>query len=76
MERLKRVENTLVKSCWMVFSGKTPRDSGPHSFSNDWQMLYTTPLLISEVLDRRQSMLMAATFNKSAAGWSSASVNR
>ena len=54
----------LSKSCWMVSSGKTPRDPGPHSFSNDWQMLYMTPLLISEVFDRRLSMLIAATFQE------------
>ena len=35
-----------------------------------------TPLLISEVFDKRLSMLMAATFEKLSASWSSISVNR
>ena len=57
-------------------SGRTPRGSGPHSFIKDWQMLCTMPLLISDVFDKRLSILIAATFDKSSAGWSSASVNR
>ena len=56
--------------------GKTPRDSGPHSFSKDWQMLYTMPLLISDIFDKRLFILIAATFDKPSAGLSSASVNR
>ena len=39
-------------------------------------MLYTMPVLISDVFDKRFSILIAATLDKSSAGWLSASVNR
>ena len=60
----------------MMSSGKTPRDSGPHSFNKDWWTLYKMPLLISDVFDQRLSILIAATLDKSSASWSSASVNK
>ena len=32
-------------------SGRTPKDSGPHSFKREWQMLQTTPSLIVDVFE-------------------------
>ena len=32
-------------------SGRMPKDSGPHSFNKEWQMLRTAPSLIVDVFE-------------------------
>ena len=42
-------------------SGRRPKDSGPHSFKREWQMLRTTPSLIVDVFENSLSTLYATT---------------
>ena len=72
----RKTKITPVNSCCIVCAGRTPRDSGPHSFNKEWQMLQITHLLISEVLERRLSISMSATLERSSAGHLFTSVNR
>ena len=60
----------------MVSSGRVLRDSGPHSFSNDWCTLWMVPLLVSDVFNKRFSMLKAAIWDRLSAGCLSASMDK
>ena len=39
-------------------SGRMPKDSGPHSFKREWQMLRTAPSLIVDVFENNLSTSM------------------
>ena len=45
-----------------------PKDSGPHSFKREWQMLRTAPSLIVDVFENSLSTLHAATLARLSAG--------
>ena len=60
----------------MVSLGRALRDSGPHSFSNNWHMLLMVPLLVSDVSKKRSSTLKAAILDRLSAGCLSASMDK
>ena len=45
-------------------SGRMPKNSGPHSFKREWQMLRTTPSLIVYVFENNLSTSYAATLKR------------
>ena len=57
----------------MMSSGRTPRESGPHSFKRDCVTLKRTPLLMPLVLEKSVSISNVASFVKLSAGFLSAS---
>ena len=59
----------------MVSSGRTPKDSGPHSFSKECPILKITSSLICDVLESGFSMSKAATLERLFAGCLSTSIN-
>ena len=59
----------------MMSSGRTPKESGPHSFKRDYHTLKRTPLLMPLVLEKRLSISIAASFVQLSAAFLSASEN-
>ena len=59
----------------MVSSGRTPKESGPHSFRRDCHTLKRTPLLMPLVLDKGSSTSIIDSFVKLSAGFLWASGN-
>ena len=66
--KIKRSRNLPLSEVGWCLQAKTPWNSDPHSFNNDCWMLYMTPLLISDVFDKRLSMLITTTFDKLSVG--------
>ena len=75
-EKIEKSEITTVNNPGIVSSGRTPKDSGPHSFKRACQTLKSTPLLISGVLTKRLSMSRGAMLIRLSAGCLLTSVNR
>ena len=65
-----RVLLPSVRSFWIVSSGRVLRDSSP------WCTLSMVPLLVSDVSNKRSSMLKAAVLDSLSAGCLSASMDK
>ena len=59
--RIVQIVHTSVKCHCIMSSGRTPKDSGLHSFIREWQMLRTAPSLIVDVFENNLSTVYAAT---------------
>ena len=59
--RIVQIIHTSIKSNCIMSFGRTPKDSGPHSFKREWQMLRTVPSLIVDVFENNLSTLYATT---------------
>ena len=66
--RIVQIVHTSVKSHCIMSSGKMSKDSGPHSFKREWQMLRTTPSLIVDVFANNLSTSYAATLARLSGG--------
>ena len=59
--RIVQIVHISVKSHCITSSGRMPKDSGPHSFKREWQMLRTAPSLIVDVFVNNFSTSYATT---------------
>ena len=59
--RIVQISHTSVKIHCIMSSGRTPKDSGPHSFKREWQMLRPAPSLIVDVFANNLSTSYATT---------------
>ena len=59
--RIVQISHTSVKSHCIMSSGRTPKDSGLHSFKREWQMLRTAPSLTVNIFANNLSTVYAAT---------------
>ena len=76
LSKSEKLKVTPVNSSCIVSSGRTPRESSPHSLRRASHTLKKIPLLIPGVLTKRLSVSRAAIFVRLSAGCLSASVSR
>ena len=70
----EKLKVTPVNNSCIVSSGRTPRESGTHSWRRAYHTLKRIPLVMPGILIKRLSISRTATFVRLSAGCVSASV--